>query len=331
MFPNFLPASIQQLTEPMSIAMGQSIGRIPIPTPLCDRPIETAHVRRIPGENTESIISANTETISLLNPASPIVLLHGFDSSLFEFRRLLPQLGQDYPTWAIDLLGFGFTDRGTGIAAGIEFTPATIKTHLYATWQQLIQRPMVLVGASMGGAAAIDFALTYPEAVERLVLIDGAGFAKGPAVSRVVQWIPPIGRWATNFLRRPDVRRKVSQNAYFDDARFVTADAECCAALHLEMPHWSEALISFTASGGYNFLSDRISQISQPTLVIWGREDKILGTKDATRFTQTIADVKLVWIEQCGHVPHLEQPEATAQAIKDFLQTERRERDSNPR
>jgi pimeloyl-ACP methyl ester carboxylesterase len=53
--------------------------------------------------------------------------------------------------------------------------------------------------------------------------------------------------------------------------------------------------------------------------VIWGRQDQILGTKDAKRFEQTIKDVKLVWIEECGHVPHLEQAQATAQAIGDFL------------
>jgi pimeloyl-ACP methyl ester carboxylesterase len=320
MFSNFLPTAIQQLTESTSIATGQLIERIPVTTPLCDRPIETSYVQRIPkeipGGNTGSIISGNTDASGVINGVVPIVLLHGFDSSLLEFRRLLPELGEHFPTWAIDLLGFGFTDR----PMGIEFTPETIKTHLYYSWKTLIQRPMVLVGASMGGAVAIDFALTYPEAVEKLVLLDGAGFAKGPAASKIVKWIPAIGQWATTFLSRPDVRRKVSQKAYFDDQRFVTADAECCISLHLDMPRWSEALISFTASGGYNFLADRIQEISQPSLVIWGREDKILGTKDATRFAQTIQDVKLVWIEECGHVPHLEKAEATAQAIKGFLQ-----------
>ncbi|NJN49576.1 MAG: alpha/beta hydrolase, partial [Alkalinema sp. RL_2_19] len=246
---------------------------------------------------------------------APIVLLHGFDSSLLEFRRLLPLLGERRSTWAIDLLGFGFTDR----PVDCDFSPDSIKAHLYYSWKTLIQRPMILVGASMGGAAVIDFALSYPEAVERLVLIDSAGFAKGPAISGVLSRFPAIGRIATNFLSRPDVRRQVSRKAYYDDKTFVTADAELCATLHLALPRWSEALIGFTCSGGYNFLGDRIAQVTQPTLVLWGRQDKILGTQDATRFERVLPQGKLVWLEDCGHVPHLEQAAATATVILDFV------------
>ncbi|MBE9032253.1 alpha/beta hydrolase [filamentous cyanobacterium LEGE 11480] len=303
----FIPHNAVQLTEATSVAMMQSLKRSGILTPLSSQPIETAFVPMAPA-------SANASDVTVVQQR-PIVLLHGFDSSLLEFRRLLPLLGAQQPAWAIDLLGFGFTDR----QADLDFTPANIKTHLYYTWKTLIQQPMVLVGASMGGAAAIDFALTYPEAVEQLVLLDGAGFAKGPAISGVLSRFPTIGRFATNFLSRTDVRRQVSRKAYYDDATFVTADAELCAMLHLAMPGWSEALISFTCSGGYNFLSDRIAQVQQSTLVIWGRQDKILGTKDAARFERVLPQGQLIWIEDCGHVPHLEKAAATAAAIQEFV------------
>jgi pimeloyl-ACP methyl ester carboxylesterase len=62
---------------------------------------------------------------------TPILLLHGFDSSVLEFRRLLPLLATENETWAVDLLGFGFTDR----IAGIPFSPSAIKTHLYYFWK----------------------------------------------------------------------------------------------------------------------------------------------------------------------------------------------------
>jgi pimeloyl-ACP methyl ester carboxylesterase len=164
----------------------------------------------------------------------------------------------------------------------------------------------------MGGAAAIDFALTYPEAVSQLVLLDSAGFAKAPALAKFL--VPPLSTWATNFLSSPKVRQQVSLKAYFDSS-FVTADAECCAALHLQMPEWSLALAAFTRSGGYGFLSDRIAEISMPTKILWGRHDRILGTKDAAKFEKTIEQSKLYWIESCGHVPHLEKSEETARII----------------
>lgn len=242
----------------------------------------------------------------------PIVLLHGFDSSLLEFRRLVPLLAENHLVYAVDLLGFGFCDR----TATKRVDPDAIKRHLLAFCQQVVGQPVVLVGASMGGGAAIDFAVSYPDAVKQLVLIDAVGFAAGPAVGKMM--FSPLDKWATNFLRSAGVRRKISEKAYYNRA-FVTPDAELCASLHLLMPQWSEALITFTKSGGYNFLRPKIAQVKLPTLVLWGRQDKIVGTKDAARFAQEIERCKLVWIEACGHVPHLEKAKITADYIADFL------------
>lgn len=289
MFANSLPAEVARLSEATSIALAQKIARQAIATPLSADPIMTAYVHQGSG-------------------GTPILLLHGFDSSVFEFRRLLPLLAAQQETWAVDLLGFGFTDRPIGVS----FNPTAIKTHLHAFWKTFIDRPVILVGASMGGAAAIDFTLTYPEAVAKLVLIDSAGFAAGPAVSRFL--VPPLGYLATEFLRQPNVRRQVSLKAYAD-ASFVTADAQLCAALHLQSPRWMQAIIAFTKSGGYNFLGDKISQIDKPTLILWGDSDQILGTQAAERFRKAIFTSRLVWVKHCGHVPHLEQPQITAACI----------------
>lgn len=293
MFESFLPPEVTQLTEDTSIALARQIRRSPIPTSISLEPIATAYVHQGTG-------------------GTPILLLHGFDSSVFEFRRLLPQLAARHETWMVDLLGFGFTDR----PLNTPFSPAAIKTHLYDFWKEKIAQPVILVGASMGGAAAIDFTLDHPDAVAKLVLLDSAGFAAGPAIGKFL--IPPLGYLATEFLRRPNVRRSVSLKAYCDPG-FVTTDAELCAALHLKLSRWNEALIAFTKSGGYNFLSNRISQIACPTLILWGDSDQILGTKDAPRFERAISQSQLIWIEQCGHVPHLEKPEITAQHILEFV------------
>lgn len=294
-FDFFSPNQVQ-LTEPASITLIQQIQQQPIVTPLQEAAIATTYVRQ--GNN-----------------QPPLLLLHGFDSSVLEFRRLLPLLAEHHKTWSIDLLGFGFTERPPALA----FDPAAIKTHLYYTWKTLIGQPMVLVGASMGGAVAIDFALTYPEAVQQLVLIDSAGLAKGPAVSK---WMfPPLGYLATEFLRQPRVRRQVSCQAYFDPQQFVTEDALRCAALHLQVPNWRQALIAFTKSGGYTFSVAQIAQIQTPTLILWGDADRILGTKDADALQGAIAQSQLVWIPDCGHVPHLEKPQATAAAILSFITT----------
>jgi pimeloyl-ACP methyl ester carboxylesterase len=244
---------------------------------------------------------------------TPLLLLHGFDSSLLEFRRLLPRLSQDHRAIAVDLLGFGFSERHPQFPP----TPANIKRHLDYFWQTVIQTPMVVIGVSMGGAAALDFCLSFPERVEKLILIDSAGLASQPFASRLM--FPPVDRWLTRFLASPGVRQNISKTAYYDQ-RFASPDAQTCASLHLQCPGWSDGLIAFTKSGGYGSFRAQLPQLTLPSLVIWGKQDKILGTKAAGQFAQLLPNSQLVWIDPCGHVPHLEQADQTAAAINQFLQ-----------
>ncbi|ERN40408.1 putative hydrolase or acyltransferase (alpha/beta hydrolase superfamily) [Rubidibacter lacunae KORDI 51-2] len=292
-FPSFLPAEAAALSEPTSLAIAEQIERLDVPTPLYPQPIPTAYVRQ--GQR-----------------KPPLLLLHGFDSSLLEFRRLAPLLSTEREVWALDLLGFGFTERVPGLRLG----PDAIAEHLRAFWQTAIAEPVVLVGASMGGSAAIAFALAHPEAVAQLVLIDSTGIASGPALGKFLPL--PVAALAAEILRPPRVRAAICRAA-FHDPNSVTADAELCGSLHVRMPGWRRALAEFTRSGGYASVLPNLGAIAPPTLIVWGRGDRILGTKDADRFARGISNSKLVWIERGGHVPHVEAAAEVAAAIRSFL------------
>lgn len=303
--PNEVNRLRSQLTEATSIALLDKIQFCLVSTSFTSEVILTSYVCDGLG-NDRSKSNPSGES----DPA--ILCLHGFDSSLLEFRRLLPQIATSYQTWALDLFGFGLTER----LANVQISPESIKEHLYYFWKTAIAKPIILVGASMGGAAAIDFTLTYPDVVKKLILIGSAGMRNGTAAGRFL--VSPLDRMATNFLRSPKVRREVSLKAY-SDPRFVTPDAEVCASLHLAMPRWSESLISFTKSGGYGSFASQLKYLEQDTLILWGDRDRILGIKDATKFQSTIPNNKLVWIKNSGHVPHLECPAIVAKEILKFI------------
>lgn len=293
MFPKYLPAGVEQLTEPASIALARTVEQTSLITPLSKQPINTTYVHQ--GKD-----------------GTPFLLLHGFDSSVLEYRRLLPLLAAQNETWTVDLLGFGFTDR----FSELKYHPKDIRTHLYSFWEALINKPVILVGASMGGAAAIDFTLTYPEIVEKLVLIDSAGLTGGSPISKLM--FPPLDYLATEFLKNRKIRQSISRTAY-KNKQLATQDALFCGAMHLETSNWNRALIAFTKSGGYQpFKVNQLEEIKQETLILWGDSDKILGTKDAEKFERAIPNSKLIWIKDSGHVPHLEQPQTTAEKILDF-------------
>ncbi|MBE9222838.1 alpha/beta hydrolase [Cyanobacterium stanieri LEGE 03274] len=293
MFPNAITESAKKLTESSSIELFNKIQFTHLPCDTSKQEIMSSYA--VEGESD-----------------TPMVLLHGFDSSLLEYRRLFPLLTEKHQVWALDLLGFGFTERKEFLS----FSPEGIKTHLYNFWSKMIAKPMVLVGASMGGATAIDFALTYPDAVDKLILLDSGGLTKKPIMSRFL--FPPLDFLATEFLRNLKVRQSISETAYCDRT-YAHEDALRCAALHLECENWNKALISFTKSGGYGSFASNLADIKAKTLIIWGKNDKILGIKPAHQFEKMIPQSKLIWIENCGHVPHLEKADITAQHILEFL------------
>lgn len=287
--------SVENLTEEASLAIASGIQFCRVPTLLVPNGIQTAYICQ--GQKKQP----------------PILLLHGFDSSVLEFRKLMPLLSSQAQTWSVDLLGFGFTERPDNL----DISAAAIRQHLYAFWQSVIQTPVVLVGASMGGATAIDFALCFPDAVAKLVLIDSAGYRSGPALGPLL-W-EPLGYWLTEgFLKKPKVRQQICEKAYHDPT-FASPDALACAALHLDRQNWAKALISFTRAGGYRSLRKDLPKLQPSTLILWGESDRILGTADAVGFQQAIPESQLVWIPECGHVPHLEKPDVVARAILEFV------------
>lgn len=284
----------ERITEPEAIALLDLMRREPVVTSLCSA-------------------ATATNTAQLGSGDPPILLLHGFDSSLLEFRRLMPLLATHFKTWAIDLWGFGFTER----RPDLNFHVMALRTHLHYAWKTLIGQPVVLVGVSMGGAAAIDFALNHPEAVQRLVLIDSAGYRSGPAFAKLLPMA--IARQGARFLARPKVRQDVTRRAFYD-AQLATDSAYACGALHLAEPHWETALAQFTRSGGYGSFRSQLSMLPLPTLILWGDTDRILGTRDALGLAHRIPHSQLIWIPQCGHLPHLEKPQEVAAAICQFCQ-----------
>lgn len=280
-------------TQDAVTQLQEKIQRKAIVTPLSKQPISTAYIQAGKG-------------------GIPILLLHGFDSSLLEFYRLFPLLAAKNETWAIDLLGFGFTDR----INGLNFNSSTIKTHLYSCWKSLIDRPMILLGCSLGGAAAIDFTTTYPQAVKKLILIDSIGYSGSTYFGKFL--LPPYDYLAVEYWRQ----RKLQALNIVKLTNSNSADllALKSVTLHLEMPRWVEAMISFTKSGGYSWLGDKIAQIQQPTLILWGESDETLGVKDAHKFQRDILHSKLIWIKDCGHAPQMEQPQIVAEHILAFVQ-----------
>lgn len=298
-FPSFLPPQVRHLRDSAARAIAARIRRLPVQTSLTRKPIMTSCVK--PSVHNKEL--------------PPVLLLHGFDSSCLEWKNTYPRLEKaNIECWAFDILGWGFSYSEDLSSVGV----AAKREHLYEFWRSYINRPMVLVGASLGGAAAIDFTLAHPEAVSKLVLVNAQGYAKG--TGRKAEF-PKFMAYAGVYLLKNAILRTYANLLIHHNISWTAlVDQMNVGRLHCLMPGWAKASVDFMLSGGYNVAS-RISKISKDTLVIWGEEDRIISKDVPQRFKEDLPNGRLVYISNSGHLPHVEKPEAVATLISEFCRT----------
>ena len=261
--------------------------------------------------------------VAVLGKGRPLLLLHGFDSSFLEFRRIAPLLAPHVQLVIPDLFGFGFTPRPGGVAYG----PEAVLSHLDALLsrmatdqtfsdqtiadQTVADQTVAVVGASMGGAVAVELARRHPAGIGSLLLLAPAGLTGRPMP------LPPLlDRLGVWFLSRPGVRRGLCKQAFADPAASVGPPEEQIASLHLQVPGWADALAAFARSGGFAGCGSPLP--SQPLHVIWGAEDRILRPP----LKQAVLDLlerPVETFEACGHLPHLDHPQRVVDRVLSLL------------
>lgn len=247
----------------------------------------------------------------------PVVLLHGFASSIYTWKDVLPALARERRVVALDFPGFGQSDQPADLA--FDLYPRVVLGLL----DRLEIARASLVGNSMGGAVSVVVAGTRPDRVERLVLIDAAGFNMGAGDE---PWILRLfTAWPLNvLLERLPVRGFLVRRALhqvFHDPSLVTAERFDEYLTPLLRPGAMAAIRSLMSDRRLRDgrVADLVPQVKEPTLVLWGREDRWIPVANADRFASAIPGSRKVVLEACGHVPQEERPEEIARLLGEFL------------
>ncbi|BAT99127.1 hypothetical protein LR48_Vigan09g176100 [Vigna angularis] len=298
-FPSFLPREMHTIQDPSARKFAMRIQRLPVPVRFSENPIMSSCVKPM-----------------VQSKETPVVLLHGFDSSCLEWRYVLPLLEESgIETWAIDILGWGFSDLE-------KLPPCNVvskRDHFYQFWKYYIRRPMTLVGPSLGSAVAIDFAVNYPEAVEKLVLIGASVYAEG--TGKLATLPRSVAYAGVNLLKSFPLRLYATYLTFTNISFSASLDWTNVGRLHCLLPWWNDATVDFMTSGGYN-VSPLIGKVKQKTLIIWGENDRIISNKFAVQLHCELPDATIRQIPHCGHLPHLERPDSTIKLIVEFVQRE---------
>jgi 2-hydroxy-6-oxonona-2,4-dienedioate hydrolase len=237
-----------------------------------------------------------------------VILLHGLGGDASNWAPTIGPLSQKYRVIVPDQIGFGRSDKPV-----INYRVGTLVDFLDALYKELKIERASLVGNSLGGWTAAAFALAHPEKVDRLALVDAAGFAlTGDVNPRALNLLSPS--------TLEGARQLLSQIFY--NKQMFASDAAAGLMLTRRMTAGDGYTIQRFLDSilyGEDVLDKRLSAIKHPTIIIWGREDLLTPLALGERFKKEISGSELLIIEKCGHVPQLEKAAEFNAALMKFL------------
>ncbi len=248
--------------------------------------------------------------------AVPVILIHGFGASNWCWRHTIGDLSGRRWVLAPDLPGFGLTDK----PEGFDYTLSGYARFIVSFMDAMGITEAVLVGNSMGGGVAAKVALSVPDRVDRLILIDSLGYYKRAFQIYRLADLPIIRDLVMSAAGRRSIRLLLKARVYHDPSRVDDETPRRFAAAYRTQNGRRALIWVYRGLGPLPVISSHeIEAIETPTLILWGDKDRILPVDHARRFGRDIAGSKTVIIPDVGHVPHEERPEAVNKLISDFI------------
>ncbi|KAJ8909137.1 hypothetical protein NDN08_005831 [Rhodosorus marinus] len=277
----------------------------------------------------------NTERPSL-------VCVHGFGAHSFHWRKNLPELGKEYRVYAIDLLGFGFSDKPQVGELCSEDRPVAYD---YDTWssqvgkfiEQVVGSQSFLVANSIGCVAALQAAVDYPQLVHgvvqfapslRLLTVQRRNWIDNitaPLIMKALVNLRPLASFFFNNLSSPQTLKNVLKLAYQDEQKIDDQLVQALRAPALE-PGALGTFLAFITYDTGPIPEDFLEIIQQPTMIVWGENDQLEPIKIGRTLGEFPSVEEFVVLPGVGHCPQDEVPEQANEIVKAFV-----ERHSSPR
>jgi 4,5:9,10-diseco-3-hydroxy-5,9,17-trioxoandrosta-1(10),2-diene-4-oate hydrolase len=250
------------------------------------------------------------------------VLLHGAGDNSLDWRWVLPALARTHRVYAPDLPGSDDSAK-----PAVDYSPAFFERFLAAFVDALGVERATFVGNSLGGLVALRLALSEPARVGALVLVDGAGLGReinpvftsvnvpGLSEAAIPVWRTPVGAYqrawgrATLLFARPWV---APREWLAEQCRLARSPG------YLEA-HLTTLRALVSPAGQREVLLDRLPLLEVPTLVVWGERDRVFPESQGRRTGGRLGEGALELIRDCGHLPHVERPDAFVAALGRFL------------
>ena len=272
------------------------------------------HTGPLPGEPKKGTFAAIDDTRIHYTDSGgadrPLVLLHGFASSLDAWKKLRPSLA-GRRVIALDLKGFGWSDRPEG-----DYSPEAQARLVFGLLDRLGVGQSDVVGHSWGASVALAMAMSKPKRVDRLVLMSAWAYAD--QLPTFFVWARSgLGEVLFSLFYRERVEDRLTL-AFHDKSHISQALVDKTEEA-INQPGTVAAALAAVRGQRYEEAEAKYPTVTHKTLLLWCREDLVTPVWVGERLNKTLPDSKLVVFGGCGHLPMVEATEDTGKALTEFL------------
>lgn len=274
------------------------------------------HSGALPGEpadaNFATLSDARVRYVDTGGAKPPVVLIHGFASSLDAWRGVIPRLATTHRVIALDLKGFGWSDRPEG-----DYSPAAQAALVFELLEELGVEDFALVAHSWGSSVALRMTLDQPRRVERIALYDAWVYEE--QIPTAFKWAraPVIGElmFGLFYKERPGDKMEMA----FYDKSYVTHEFVSKVESDMDRPGTVAAALAAVRGQYYRAVQQRYSTIEQPVLLLWGEDDVVTTMSVGHRLHRQLPNADLITFADCGHFPMIEAYHPSTDALTTFL------------
>ncbi len=247
-----------------------------------------------------------------------VIFIHGLSGCWQNWLENIPDFAQRHRVLALDLPGFGDSP-----APDWEVSVPNYGRLLLDFCDALGVEDCAIVGNSLGGFVAAEAAIRQPGRFEKLILVSAAGVSSArlrrrpvAVVARMMAAGTPVALKAQTRALRRSRARTIAFSGLFDDPNSLRPEL---ISEFFEGGMRGESFVeALTELAGYDFLH-RLEEVEVPTLIVWGRQDRVVPPRDALEYEQRMSNAELVVFDQCGHVPMAERPTRFNRTLERFL------------
>jgi pimeloyl-ACP methyl ester carboxylesterase len=238
-----------------------------------------------------------------------VLFIHGLGSAADRWMKIPEELSDEFHSVAIDLPGFGESDKPE-----MNYTIDQFRKTIISFLDKIaVNEPTCIVGHSLGGYIASEIAIEHQKNVEQLVLIDSSG--------QLQKSTPVLEQYLAAAMNpTPDNVRKAFERMVADPKR-IPAPLVDGFIRRINMPNALHAFQSTLQNSATTQIGlERLKKINSiPTLILWGVHDYVIPLEHSEFFKENINDSRLEIIQDAGHAPFAEKPEQVSKLLRDFL------------